>query len=366
MSTNTRVAGEAKGDEKHEAHKGDNPAPEAGMSRDQINIGLNVFQVSTAHLDEETREMLAWLWGYAFDELKGSKAALCAALGYEWQTVHRAFSGGMEGGELASFLAVVAALRRRQVNSVKLVPTLVTKRVREALEYCRETHSMVSVRGPTGRGKTLTAMHWTRDNNHGKAIYVRAPSSCQRRALVTQIAQRVGIGSVGKKTVEVEGRLYRAFSSRNTLIVDEAGHLIPRYGTGAGALELLRDLHDMCECGVALIFTDVYLDEIRHGKMAAYFEQFLGRIKFEVTIPTRVLRVEVEDVVRSVAPGASDGMVGYALGVANGRDGKLRTLFEDLGRSAEWARSKGRKEPGLEDLKMAVEWRKSGGIWPEE
>ena len=168
-----------------------------------------------------------------------------------------------------------------------------------------------------------------------------------------------------KKTSELEDRLFRAFTSRNILILDEAGHLLPRSGRGTGAIELVRDLHDICGCAVALIFTDVYLDDMRNGVLADYYEQFRGRIKYEVTIPALVRRDEVKAAVNVFKKNAPDKLVDFALRVARERDGKLRTLFEDLQRAKEFAQDEGR-EMTDEDLKVASNWRKSGGYYLPE
>jgi hypothetical protein len=122
----------------------------------------------------------------------------------------------------------------------------------------------------------------------------------------------------------------------------------------------------MCGCGIALIFTDVYLDEMKHGSLSSYFEQFIGRIKFELTIPTDVLRAEVKAVVESFTPEPSLKLQQFAYSVAQNRDGKLRTLFEDLQRAKDWAQAHGKESISFNDLLKAVEWRKSGGIWPED
>ena len=127
----------------------------------------------------------------------------------------------------------------------------------------------------------------------------------------------------------------------------------------------MRDIHDICGCAVVMIFTDVYLQDMRQGKMADYFEQFFGRIKWELKIPNKVFRSEVEEVVKSFNPNPTDKLVEYAYSLAMKREGKLRMLFEDLKRAAAWSKEKGR-ELILDDLKLAVSYRQSGGIWPEE
>ena len=164
----------------------------------------------------------------------------------------------------------------------------------------------------------------------------------------------------------MEGNLRRAIGPRNIIIADEAGHLLSRSGRPGGAIELLRDLHDMTGCGVALIFTDVYLAEIKRGRNADYFEQFLGRLEFPVEIPQKPRRDEVRQVLTAFfADGVSEELVSYALGVATARDGKLRTLFKDLFRAEELAKNDGRKITA-DDFKLFVKWRKSAGAWPED
>ncbi len=278
--TTTRTAGTAIGSDKCEAHGPDNPAPERNMSRDVINIGGNIFKDGIARYTREEQDLLEWLWGYSFDELKGKKSSLEEAVGYDWTVLHKVFTGGYD----ASLTRICEAIERlkKQVAAgrTKLVKTIVAKRIIEALDYARDTQSMIAITGPTGRSKTFTARHWARENNHGRTRYLRMQSGGTRRTIVTQLCRSCGIGVNGKKTADLESRLFKAFDFRNVIIVDEAGHLLPRCGQGTSAIELLRDLHDMCGCAVVLIFTDVYIEEMRNGRLSSYFEQFIGRIKY--------------------------------------------------------------------------------------
>jgi DNA transposition AAA+ family ATPase len=359
----TRKKGSAKGDDKHQAHSAANPAPESGMSNDTINISQNMLKASIAVYDEREQELLEWLWGYTFEDLRGSKNALIKAMGVEWITIYNAFTGKLR--PILPFIERIENLKVNVVNSISLVDTIVTKRVQDALDYARDMNAMVAITGPTGRGKTMSAQHWARANNHGRSKYIRVPSGCTRLTLVQEICRRCGIGVNGKKTSLLEARLRSAFNERNVIIADEAGHLMPRTGTGTSAIEFLRDLHDMCGCGIAMIFTDVYLDEMKNGRLADYFEQFIGRIKFEVKIPTSVTRSEIKSVIEAYHPTPSARLLNLAHGIAENRDGKLRTLFEDLDRARNWARSHDRENISCDDLKAAVDWRKTGGLWPD-
>lgn len=283
----------------------------------------------------------------------------------EWEQLRPLFSGRVAASIRAETFEAITALRRRLAKSKPLVRTIVTERIIQALDYCRDYSAMVYVTGPTGRGKTYTAEWWAGENNHGRTKYIRVPSDCTRRALVQELCKVAGCATCGS-CAEMEGNLRRAIGPRNIIIADEAGHLLSRSGRPGGAIELLRDLHDMTGCGVALIFTDVYLAEIKRGRNADYFEQFLGRLEFPVEIPQKPRRDEVRQVLTAFfADGVSEELVSYALGVATARDGKLRTLFKDLFRAEELAKNDGRKITA-DDFKLFVKWRKSAGAWPED
>lgn len=360
---NTRKAGVAQGDAIHPTHDAGNLAPEAGMSRDVIAIGLNIFRTGIRRYSDAEQELLEWLWGYTFDILGNSKIELERAIGYDYEFVYRVFTGQYEG-ELGTFCDAIVNLKARAAQKMPLVETIVTRRIVEALDYARDFSAMITIQGPTGRGKTYTTRYWARANNHGRTRYIRVPSGCTRRALATQLCQQSGIGVAGVKTATLEQRLFKAFAARNVIIVDEAGHLLPRTGHSTSAIELLRDLHDICGCAIVMVFTDVYLTEMKTGAQADYFEQFFGRIKYQLEIPPKVFRSEAEAAVRAFVPEPTDRLIEYAHSLALQRDGKLRTLFEDLRRAGEWAESQGRRI-SYDDLRTAVDWRKSGGVWPE-
>jgi len=368
---NTRQTGKTAGDRRHPAHGADNPAPEAGMSRDVINVGQHIFKRALHLYKEDGRagedelRLLEWLWAYTFDELNGSRTALAKALGYDWTVCYKVLAGTYEAG-LDRFCEAVAHLRRRaQAGGTRLVATPVTERIFEALDYARDSAVMILICGPTGRSKTFASKAWVFENNHGRGKYVRIPSGCTRRTLVRHLCRSCGIGVNGKKTSDLEDRLYKAFDFRNTIVFDEAGHLLPRNGVGTSAIEYIRDLHDICGCGIALVITDVYWDELRHGRLSAYFEQFIGRIKYEVRIPAHVLHDECRAACAAVVQDPPADLIKEAVTVANNQDGKLRTLFEDLRRAALYAQTKQRPVTAA-DLRRARRWREQGGTWPEK
>lgn len=328
------------------------------------SLSFAAYEQGLANYTEAERPLVEWLWGYYNGFLARNKETLCHEMGMEWEVLRPFFSGRAGVQAKAEIFEAVEALRRRLSKSKPLVHTIVADRIIEALDYARDYSAMIYIAGPTGRGKTYTAEHWAAQNNHGRTKYIRVPSDCTRRALVQELCKVAGCSTTGS-CAEMEANLRRAIGPRNIIIADEAGHLLSRSGRPGGAIELLRDLHDMCQCAVALIFTDVYLKEIKMGKNADYFEQFLGRLEFPVEIPKLPRRDEVRQVLNAFFGEVSEELVSYALALTSARDGKNRTLFKDLFRAEEFAKGQGRAITE-KDFKMFVKWRQSAGAWPED
>lgn len=240
-----------------------------------------------------------------------------------------------------------------------LVKTIVAERILQALDYCRDESAMIYIAGPTGRGKTFTSQYWV-EHNAEVAKYIRVSSNCSRRTIANNLCRTLGISHSGS-AAQCENNLRKVLNPRSVIVADEAGHLLNK----VGSIELLRDLHDMTGCGVALIFTDVYLNEIKRGRDAAYFEQFLGRLEFPIEIEKMPRKDEVRTVLKSYIKDVSEKHVELALQVARGRDGQLRTLYKDLERAKSFADEQGRNVQ-WEDVKRFVQWRKSTGAWPED
>ncbi|MGN0869981.1 MAG: AAA family ATPase [Victivallales bacterium] len=330
-------------------------------------LSFDLYQSNLANLKNEAdRDRVQWLWGYFHNVLNKSKEAIATELGVSWDDIcaffHTRFN--LSTARYSEICDAVDALIRRVRKQKPLVHTIVAERIIEALDYSRDYSAMVYISGPTGRGKTYTAEYWAERNNHGRSKFIRVPSDCSRRTLVLLLCRASGV-SVRGSTADMELNLHKALGPRNVLIIDEAGHLLSKSGRPGGAIELMRDLHDITRCGVALIFTDVYLAEIKRGRNADYFEQFLGRLEFPVEIPKVPRRDEVRQVLSAFYDDVDEELVSYAHAQTTGRDGKLRTLFKDLYRAEEFARDKGRKIT-KNDLQNFVKWRKSGGAWPED
>ena len=336
------------------------------MRSEELKVSFALYEEGLSILQGEERDAVEWLWGYYVNILNKDGNALAAETGIDRSTLTTLLSGArmLMGGSRQEAFDAVAILKKRVLKNMPLVRTITAKKILDTLDYARDEQAMTYISGTTGRGKTMTAQYWAAQNNHGRTHYVRCPSDCSRRSLVLLLAASFGISSSGN-IGDKERALARHINSRHVLIIDEAGHLLSKSGNPRGPIEFIRDLHDLTHCGVCLIFTDVYLNEIKRGKNAAYFEQFLGRLECPCEIPPVVRKDEVRSIVRAFAPDANETFVDYALTIARGRDGKRRTLFKDFYRARDFSKERGEKLT-VQTLKKMVAFRLSGGVWPED
>lgn len=330
-----------------------------------VKLGYDVHVQGLGWLDDpRERELAEYAWG--FYAANGKDMALLAKESQlDKQVVFQVLSGAkmLFGNARLEAFDAIAAMKSRISKSKPLVRTVVTQKILDALDYARDERAMSYVSGTTGRGKTYAAEYWAAQNNHGRTKLLRAPAGCTRRTLIRMLAKSMGFNSA-MNAADTAQMLFERVTDRTVIIIDEAGHLLGRNGI-SGAIEFIRDLHDHTHCAVFLIFTDVYLDEIKNGRNTAFYEQFRGRFEFPVEIPALIRKDEVRAVVKTFMPDADEETVDYALGLARTREGKLRTLFKDLYRAEEFARSAGRKM-SIKDLKKMVAFRRSGGSWPED
>lgn len=335
------------------------------VSRDQFNGALERYRAAGRSADDIGE--LEWLWCYMFGEHKGDYEIVADQLDVHPTNVYKICMGKYEG-ELDNMLERIRRLRKRAAAKLStLVETCVTRRICEALDYARDYRAFVMVLSETGRGKTCTARTWQRANNHGLAHYIRLPSACTRAKLVRLVAETIGVGTSDRRSTEIEAAIFRGIGKDKVLIFDEAGHAIP---TGSrkdrSAIEFIRDLFDICECGVVLLMTDVYWREIRQGRQAAFFEQFRGRSQYRLEIPKgKIFADEVQALCAAYAGKKPDRDLVTAAAAIAKQDGKLRTLCDDLAKARNFAQQAG-KPLSAEILVAARQWREAGGVWTEE
>ena len=163
--------------------------------------------------------------------------------------------------QLQEFLALEAKRFALGKNDFVVTPT--SKKIVTALDLARESQSIVFLWGPSHIGKTWTAeLHYTPANNHGKTIYCRMKAASGLGGMVRAMANAAGI-SDKSNTADLIQRIKNATSPNTLWILDEVHLLANTYRKGSffACMEVIREIYDETECGVALFFT--ILDDVK-------------------------------------------------------------------------------------------------------
>jgi DNA transposition AAA+ family ATPase len=314
-------------------------AGSAGQHR--INIAVNLE--NWRHLPAETSECLMWFHQHLLDANIGFKEA-GEAIDYDESTIYRVLRGTYEGnwanivGGIRSYRRLVES--RGSIQQNEFVETTWSKLIWAGLDYALANNSITVITGESRQGKTITAKSWKAANNHGRAVYVIAPTYGGPKALLAEIAEAVGVNRQ-MNVVAMHTAVCKAFNRHRMLIIDEAHRLLPGdRRTNPVMLEILRDLHDRTECGLALLATARFITELRRSEYM--FEQLIGRIGMPVQLPRKAKEEDVGPILRQYVPRPSKGLMEICLDIAN-KPGRLGILVETLKLASRIAKKKGAK-----------------------
>jgi DNA transposition AAA+ family ATPase len=301
----------------------------------RINVPLDL--TAWKELPEPLQTDLAWFHQYALNQ-RMDWDDVAAALGYDRSTVFRVLKGTYEG----SWDNIAAAIRsykkleakRGASHAQEFAETPWTRRVFGALDYALVSNSITVIIGESRQGKSISAQEWARLNNHGRSVYVVAPAYGGARALLTAIAEAVGVG-VNNNALKIHAAVIKSFNRNRILIVDEAHRLLPGPNArNATELEVLRDIHDKTGCALALIATARFDLELKQSKYM--FEQLIGRIEMPARLPKLARAAEVLPIVEQFIPRPTEGLMLACIDIANqpGRLGVLVGLLKAASRIA--------------------------------
>lgn len=246
------------------------------------NFSLDKIQENTAHFSDDERETLVALYRWCIDPQHPMRREEAARrVGCSPNLLYQLLTGiyrdpddkstGAKGalrrpsGDLVSavknFLAVEA--KRFALGETKFVVTPTARKIETALDLARESQSIVFIWGPSHVGKTWAAVHhYCPNNNHGKTIYCRMKAASGLGGMVRAMAEAAGISDKSNTASLIE-RIKRATSPNTLWILDEVHLLAHTYRAGSfhNCMEVIREIYDETECGIALMFT--LLDSVK-------------------------------------------------------------------------------------------------------
>lgn len=128
---------------------------------------------------------------------------------------------------------------------------------------------LVIVKGPFGVGKSELVERWAVDNG---AIFIRAKETWTKRALIDELADKLGLDTRGRNS-EVQARVIaRQAVDMAPMVIDEADFLVRGAGSKSSPalLEAIRDISDVTGCIVYLVGMEQFGDKLaRHGHIAS-------------------------------------------------------------------------------------------------
>ena len=256
------------------------PEPEHNVLRgDNVraswNTSTDLIRVNTAHFAPDETEAIIALVRWCTDPrhpLRREDAA--KRLNCSPELIYQLMTGKYRNPDktpkrpseefmrnLREFLALEGKRFLMGKNDFVMIPT--ARKIITALDLARESQSIVFLWGPSHIGKTWTAeLHYTPANNHGKTIYCRMKAASGLGGMVRAMANAAGI-SDKSNTADLITRIKNATSPNTLWILDEVHLLAHTYRKGSfhSAMEVIREIYDETECGVALIFT--ILDDVK-------------------------------------------------------------------------------------------------------
>lgn len=239
------------------------------------NMSVDHVRQATAHYKSEEQELLIALIRWCIDprhpmtrEEAAHRIGCSGNLLYQvLMGVYRNPDKSLRGPSaellrnIREFLAIEA--KRYALGETEFVMTPTAKRIVTAFDLARESQSIVFIWGPSHIGKTWTAVHhYAPHNNHGKTIYCRMKAASGLGGMVRAMADAAGI-SDRSNTAALIQRIKNASSPNTLWILDEVHLLAHTYRKGSfhNCMEVIREIYDETECGVALLFT--LLDDVR-------------------------------------------------------------------------------------------------------
>jgi DNA transposition AAA+ family ATPase len=155
------------------------------------------------------------------------------------------------------------------------VETPTAERIISTLEYSRVHGDMCHIFGGPGVGKTSSLRHYVSLYPDRAWITTMTPASSGLVSALETIAMSLGLGAVtgGARRIsaQIRNRLWQDTASV-ILIIDEAQHM------SMAAIEEVRSIHDVTECGLALVGNETSHARLTGGARSANFAQIYSRL----------------------------------------------------------------------------------------
>lgn len=244
---------------------------------------------ATSELPDRQREAVRWLHSYALENRLNLKS-LAEKLRCSDSSLSQLFSGKYPASldnfvqEIESFRKLVG--QRSAVTKVSFIKTELSDRIFQCCEAALIYQRIMFIFGASQIGKTRALEQYAERSQD--VVYVRMPEGGILGDFLYELAQALKI-STEHNTAQLKRRIKAAFDDRMVLIVDELHQVFMTKGGSSRlrSIEFIRELYDRCRCGVVLSGTNIFRDEIQHGRHKQILEQLDLRGLASLQLPDR-------------------------------------------------------------------------------
>lgn len=248
--------------------------------RQNWNFSTDAIRKNLSHCNPEAREIMIACFLWCIDDRHPvTRQEFAAATGFSWNTIWRIYNGSYTNPDTGERYDVPPKLLRAArdfLNAQRqqfieadadFVLTPTAKKIFQACDLARESHTMVVLYGPSHIGKTFALEYYTATNNHGRTMMVKLDAACGLGGMVRSIASACGISDNSNTAALIE-RIKRGITRDTVLIIDEC-HLLQhtyRKNSFFACIEVIRRLHDFTRAGFVLCWT--HLDNLKASSQA--------------------------------------------------------------------------------------------------
>lgn len=271
----------------------------------RYNIAGDKVFPATENLPAEQRDAIRWLHQYGVTEnLAPEDLGLLLRRPdgsfYDGNTVYRALTGRTNpNASLDNITTAITQLRSKlaeqgELHKAKFIETRLTRRLFKIFDAARLYQKVIFCYSDSQVGKTTTAEEYQRTHNHGQTIYVRCPQGANLRSILQEIILQASLNiDIHASNNELRRRISRCFSRTMLLIFDEVHQTVLRRFQ-LETLEFIRELHDRCKCGIVLIGTNIFEDELQRGKHKLLLGQLKRRSLAAIKLPAAPGKKELD------------------------------------------------------------------------
>lgn len=292
-----------------------------GQARASWSFGGDQVTQNTAGYDEKHRNLVRWLFFYCIEHGIAMKEA-GDRIGYSNTTIYRLLKGDYQGsiGEVCGGIARWKRLcdERAEIKTVAFVETQTVKKIWQICEAANIYKSIAVIYGNSQIGKTWALKEYALRHNHGQTRYVRLPAAAGVQMMIRCFAQASGI-SPKSSFEQLRDRVVKSCDENTLWLVDELHQAFGTYQKHSriACLELIREIHDLTQCGMVLCGTNIAREEIENGQHKEMLQQLRRRGIFRLQLP-------------EVAPWADRIEIARHFGLKDAPEGSVRKLVEDI------------------------------------